>query len=161
MTINKKIILAALILIFTAITVGFLVGVYLLPKLRNEGQTYAQRATYYGVLLETGDFYIGRLSRFPRWRMTDVYIIQRDETTNELTLLSLKETSVWSPDSIKINPKKVVIWGRVGRDSQIMETLAAFKERARSPQNILDNIQAPPQLNQDQTPVQPQPQPNQ
>ena len=109
---------ALLAILLVAITIA---GVIMVQNLATE-------RPYSGVLLETGDFYIGKLSRFPGWKMTDVHMVQQtpdpeDPEANQLTLVPLREGAIWGPSVLRINPDAVVFWGKVGRESQVMQTI--------------------------------------
>lgn len=119
---NKKIIFVVAIFVL-AVGIGLLAGFYAAPK------WIGFEKPYYGVLLESGDFYIGRLSRFPAfWKMTDTLLLQTvmDPVSPEQAAFSLtpiKEGSIWSPESLLINPKSIIFWGRIGKDSDVMRVI--------------------------------------
>lgn len=119
---NKKIVfvVAAFVL---AVGVGLLAGFYVAP------QRIGFERSYYGVLLENGNFYVGRLNRFPAfWRMTDALLLQTvaDPANPEqaaFSLIPVREGSIWSPESLFISPQSIVLWGRVGEDSEVMRVI--------------------------------------
>lgn len=119
---NKTIIFAAVIFVL-AVGLGLLAGFYAVPKWTGFEKPY------YGVLLENGDFYVGRLNRFPAfWRMTDILLLRvaADPANPEQTtfsLIPLEEGAIWSPESLLINPESIVFWGRIGRDSDVMRAI--------------------------------------
>jgi len=119
---NKKIIFVVVAFIL-AIGIGLLVGLYIAPKWMGIERPY------YGVLLEGGDFYVGRLNRFPAfWKMTDALLLQTavdPENPEQATfsLTPIKEGSIWSPDALLINPQNIIFWGRVGKDSEVMRVI--------------------------------------
>ena len=80
---NKSFLFPALLaVLLVAITIASVIMV----------QNLTTEKPYSGVLLETGDFYIGKLSRFPKWKMTDVHMVQQtpdpeNPEANQLTLI--------------------------------------------------------------------------
>lgn len=83
------------------------------------------RGSYHAVYLETGDLYLGRLSRFSRYSLTDVYFIQRnpDNSQQPLTLQRLDQV-FWQPENkIKLNRERVVWTAKLKPGSDVMKFL--------------------------------------
>lgn len=87
------------------------------------------RDSYYAVYLETGDLYLGRLNKFSRYSLTDVYYLQRnpDNSQKPLTLQRLDQV-FWQPENkIKFNPEKVVWMAKLKSGSDVMNFLTGAK----------------------------------
>lgn len=83
------------------------------------------RGSYHAVYLETGDLYLGRLSKFSRYSLTDVYYVQRnpDNSQQPLTLQRLDQV-FWQPENkIKLNHEKVVWVAKLKSGSDVMNFL--------------------------------------
>lgn len=147
---NKKIIIIASVFV-SAVGLGLLLGFYILPKWTN------LERPYYGVLLASGDFYVGRLSRLPAyWKLSDAFLLRSvadpdNPGQSTFSLVPIKEASIWSPEALMINPKNVIFWGRVGKQSEVMRALVDLPQVAPSgaPQAPAQNT-LPPQTNQNQ-----------
>lgn len=102
-----------------ALTVVVLAGLYM--------WTVAPRS-YSAVVLSNGDIYFGRLSYFPRMRLTGVYTLQAlpDPGNPEQTSLQIAPIDVlfgWTPRDMALNRDQVVYISKVGRDSQVMQLI--------------------------------------
>ena len=100
---------------------------------------------YWAVYLDTGDLYFGKLNKFPRLSLSDVYFLQRnpDDQQNPLSMAKFSQ-AFWGPeDKIYLNEKSVVWKAKLREDSQVVQ--------------FIKN----PQTGQNQQPAQPlvQPQP--
>ncbi len=89
---------------------------------------FAKEPSEYSVVyLSTGDLYVGKLSSFPRLKLTDGYIFQvaRDATNperNNFQLAPLKET-LWAPKYLYLNQEQIIFSGPLSEASNIFATL--------------------------------------
>lgn len=101
--------------------------------------------SYWAVYLDTGDVYFGKLNRFPKSSLTDVYFLQRnpDDQQNPLSLTKFNQ-AFWGPeDKIYLNKKNIIWKAKLKGDSQIVQ--------------FIKNPQANQNEQQAQPPAQPQP----
>jgi len=92
---------------------------------------------YHAVFLRTGDMYFGKLSRFPKLTLTDVWYLQvstqEDQTGFNLAKFS---NAVFGPkDKMEINRENVVWISKLRDDSQVVTFILQSKNSA------LQNIQ--------------------
>ena len=114
--INKILLVSVIVLLLV------LVGFVYWQKVGFQGN-------YYAVYLETGDLYLGRLNKFSRYSLTDIYYIQRnpDNSQQPLTLQRLDQV-FWQPENkIKFNPEKVVWMAKLKSGSDVMNFLTGAK----------------------------------
>ena len=114
--INKILLVSVIILLLV------LVGFVYWQKVGFQGN-------YYAVYLETGDLYLGRLNKFSRYSLTDIYYIQRnpDNSQQPLTLQRLDQV-FWQPENkIKFNPEKVFWMAKLKSGSDVMNFLTGAK----------------------------------
>ena len=72
---------------------------------------------------------MGRLNKFSRYSLTDIYYIQRnpDNSQQPLTLQRLDQV-FWQPENkIKFNPEKVVWMAKLKSGSDVMNFLTGAK----------------------------------
>ena len=77
---------------------------------------------YSAVYLTTGDIYFGKLSWFPKPRLTNVWLLQRNvDSLNQPQLGLVPFTSAfWGPvDEIYLSPKQIVFWTRLSKESAV------------------------------------------
>lgn len=78
---------------------------------------------YYAVYLDTGELYFGKLSRFPRLSLSNVWYLQKNLQTQELSLSDFSK-SLWGPkNKISINSDKVVWISEISDSSQLIPVL--------------------------------------
>lgn len=87
---------------------------------------------YSVVYLTSGEVYIGKLSTFPNFQLTDAYIFQAtkdvtDPTKNNFQLNPIKD-ALWAPKSLRLVKDNVIFYGQLMFDSKIAETLATQKK---------------------------------
>jgi hypothetical protein len=144
--IPKKLLIILLIILVIVLGLGIWLGVKILGRENPEAPS-----KYSAVYLRTGDIYFGELSWFPWPSLKNVWLIQRtidSQNQVQLGVVPLKN-SFWGPiDKIYLNPREVVFWTKLRKDSQLV--------RALENPNIL-NTGAGVQNQQTQQP-QPQPQ---
>ena len=98
---------------------------------------------YWAVYLDTGDLYFGKLNKFPRLSLSDVYFLQRNpnDQQNPLSMAKFSQ-AFWGPeDKVYLNEKSIVWKAKLREDSQVVQ--------------FIKN----PQTSQNQQPAQPNPQP--
>ena len=86
---------------------------------------------YSVVYLISGDMYVGKLSHLCGLRLSDAYLLQgvkneTDPAQGGFQLMPLKD-SLWSPKTIRINPRQVIFTAYVGEGSKISEALKEGK----------------------------------
>jgi flagellar basal body-associated protein FliL len=88
------------------------------------------------VYLATGEIYVGKVSCFPKLRITDAYILQMvnkpveptageevtGETKTSFQLTPIKD-ALWAPKKLYLNPKQVVFYGPVEENSKVAEAI--------------------------------------
>jgi hypothetical protein len=95
--------------------------------------------SYWAVYLDTGDVYFGKLNRFPKLSLSDVWFLQRNpqDSQNPLSLAKFSQ-AFWDPeDRVYFNEKNVVWKTKLREDSQVVQ--------------FIKN----PQASQNQQPIQP------
>ncbi|MBI3588830.1 MAG: hypothetical protein HY093_00230 [Candidatus Liptonbacteria bacterium] len=114
-------------LLFILVTVMVLllaIVIWLFLKVSDTGSTVASPASpYSAVYLSTGEIYFGKLSWFPRPKLSNVWFLQRSSGgANQpgLNLLPFKSV-IWGPESeLYLNSKDIVFWTKIRADSQII-----------------------------------------
>jgi hypothetical protein len=84
---------------------------------------------YSVVYMTTGEVYIGKLSAFPGFELTDAYVYQvtkdaTDATKTNFQLNAVKD-ALWAPKSMHLIKDNVVFYGSLSPTSEIATTLAA------------------------------------
>lgn len=77
---------------------------------------------YWAVYLDTGDLYFGKLNKFPKFALSNVYLLQRnqDDQKNPFSV-SKFENAFWAPENkIYLNEKNIVWKAKLKKDSQIV-----------------------------------------
>ena len=100
----------------------------------------ANRNAFHAVFLRTGDLYFGKLVRFPKYGLKNIYFIQA--TGDETSPLSLQRfTNVfWAPeDKITINKDDVVWTAKIESESELATLLRT------NPSLLPPQEQLPPQ----------------
>lgn len=103
-------------------------------------------ANYYAVSLKSGELYFGKLSFFPRFKLSNVYLLQVNQQNSQTPVSVQKLTNVfWGPeDYLKINRDEVVWFTKLREDSQLAQLIKTNPDlTAASPQQ-----QIPEQLQQ-------------
>lgn len=80
---------------------------------------------YWAVYLNTGDLYFGKLNRFPKMSLSDVWLLQRNpqDTKNPLSLSKFKEV-FWGPeDKLYLNDENIVWKAKLREDSQFVQSI--------------------------------------
>jgi len=93
---------------------------------------------YYAVYLRSGDMYFGKLSRFPKLILSDVWYLQVNTQENQQTGFNLAKFTnmVFGPkDKMEINKENVVWISKLSNDSQVVNFILQSKNTA------LQNVQ--------------------
>jgi len=110
-------------IIVFSVVVAFLFGYYVWQQQAQ----FEAGGELSGVLLESGDIYFGKLTRFPRLTLHDAYTLQAvvdpDDPTQPAYQVVPIAATIWAPDKIFLNYDKIVFIGGVGEDSQIMQII--------------------------------------
>ena len=119
-------------LIIAIILLSVLVYVSFLNKIDK-------RSTYHAVFLRSGDMYFGKLSRFPKLTLSDVWYLQVNTQENQQTGFNLAKFTnmVFGPkDKMDINKENVVWISKLTDDSQVV----SFILQSKNP--VLENVQS-------------------
>lgn len=118
----KKLILFLVLFVLAAALGALLVSLW------GGGLAPGAEEPYYAVQMENGDIYFGKLTRFPRFALRDVYIPQSfSDPTNplgtSLRVISLSQASIWKAGSIELNRDKMLSISKVADDSEVMRSI--------------------------------------
>jgi hypothetical protein len=84
-------------------------------------KTKAIKNPYYAVYLQTGDMYFGKLSRFPKLILSDVWFIQASvEEQGGVDLIKYSNAMFGPEDKMEINRENVVWISKLRDDSQVV-----------------------------------------
>jgi hypothetical protein len=78
---------------------------------------------YVSIVTATGDTYFGRLSVWPQFKLTDVFVLQRFADAQGQVQLNVAPLTdaFWQPvDEFVINRENVIGWSRIRPDSQLL-----------------------------------------
>ena len=114
---------AFLIAFLVAIALGAALAVYL-----GRGSSFAGGEPYYAVQMENGDLYFGKITRFPKFGLKEVYIVQsvQDPTNplgSSLRVTPLNQATIWNTDRIELNRDRVVSISKVDEGSEVMQAI--------------------------------------
>jgi hypothetical protein len=118
---NKKLIIILILVIILIVAVA--VWIALVVARPNESGP----STYSAVYLSTGDIYFGKLSWFPWPKMKDVWYLQRgvDQQNQPQLGVAQFKNAFWGPiDEIYLNPKEIIFWTSLRKDSQLTKAFA-------------------------------------
>ena len=92
---------------------------------------------YYAVYLQTGDMYFGKLSRFPKLSLTDVWFLQRNiqDEQGGFELIKFSNAMFGPIDKIEINKENIVWISKLRDDSQVVKFIQGTLQG--TPQPIL------------------------
>ena len=109
---------------------------------------------YSAVYLNTGDIYFGKLSRFPRMTLTDVWFLQK-KGDGQGVALSKFEKAFWGPqDQLVINEENVIWVTELKDDSDVVQSIKNPQAAVSAQQEA---VQAQPQELQQAQSQQPMP----
>lgn len=76
---------------------------------------------YWAVYLSTGDIYIGKLSHFPRFHLSDVWFFQKtSDAQNPLSLAKFTQ-AFWGPeDNLYLSEKQIIWKSKLAETSQVI-----------------------------------------
>jgi len=99
---------------------------------------------YYAVFLRTGDMYFGKLSRFPKLTLSDVWFLQRniDEEQGGFDLIKFSNAMFGPTDKMEINKENVVWISKLQDNSQVVNFILQSKNATL--QNVQPQATAPP-----------------
>ncbi|HUS50483.1 MAG TPA: hypothetical protein VMZ91_09980, partial [Candidatus Paceibacterota bacterium] len=100
-------------------------------------KTKVVKNPYYAVFLNTGDMYFGKISRFPRLALSDVWYLQRNiqEEQGGFDLIKFSNVMFGPTDKMEINKENVVWISKLADDSQVVTFILQSKNSA------LQNVQ--------------------
>lgn len=104
------------VVVLAALVIGFVWGPGILNKPKNK---------YSVVYLQSGEIYVGKLSRVPRLTMRDAYILKNNvdkENRSNLQLIPLSE-SAWAPTELYLDFSKILFYGPLSDTSGAAQAL--------------------------------------
>lgn len=114
---------AVLLVVLVIVLVGL--GVWIGTELMGS-KSASSPSPYTAVYLASGDIYFGRLSMFPRPKLSDAWFLQRgvnQQNQPQLGLVPFK-SAFWGPTGdIYLNPQQVLFWAPVAEGSQVAQSL--------------------------------------
>ena len=113
-----------------------LLGVLVYATLGNKVNTI--KNPYYAVFLRSGDMYFGKLSRFPKLTLSDIWFLQVTTQEDQQAGFNLAKFSnaVFGPkDKMELNKENVVWISKLADDSQVVSFILKSKNPA------LQNVQ--------------------
>lgn len=105
-----------------------LVGLVVILVIALGGVLYWQKggfdSKYSAVYLNTGDIYFGKLSRFPRMTLRDVWFLQKGNDAQQGFGLSKFEDAFWGPEDKMVIDDESVIWvTELKADSEVIKAI--------------------------------------
>lgn len=105
-----------------------LLGLVIVLVVALGGVVYWQKggfdSKYSAVYLNTGDIYFGKLSRFPRMTLRDVWFLQKGSDAQQGFGLSKFEKAFWGPeDEMVINDENVIWVTELKADSEVVKAI--------------------------------------
>lgn len=99
---------------------------------------------YSAVYLNTGDIYFGKLSRFPRMTLRDVWFLQKGSDAQQGFGLSKFEKAFWGPeDEMMINDKNVIWVTELKDDSEVVKAIKNPQVTAPTGTGVVQQPAAP------------------
>jgi len=95
-------------------------------------KTKVVKNPYSVVFLNTGDMYFGKLSRFPKLTLSDVWFLQvsTQEDQTDFNLAKFSNTIFGPKDKMEINKENVVWISKLRDDSQVVSFILQSKNAA-------------------------------
>lgn len=87
-------------------------------------QKFGFEKPYYAVYMSDGNIYFGKISNFPKFALTDVWILQGSGNSSELTVSKFNEAVLGPDNKMFINSDNMIWKTKLRDDSQL---LARFK----------------------------------
>ncbi|MFA5755287.1 MAG: hypothetical protein WC909_02945 [Candidatus Paceibacterota bacterium] len=76
---------------------------------------------YYAVYLRTGDLYFGKISRFPKFTISDIWYLQPSiKEEGDIDLLKYSNTIFGPSDKMEINKENIISITKLRDDSQVV-----------------------------------------
>ena len=105
------------------IVLAFFVGAVIVFGLKNKGEN-----GYSVVYLTTGEIYVGKLTTFTGFKLTNSYILQviknaTDPNKSDFQIQPISE-ALWATQTLHLVKENVVFYGALDPASKIAETLA-------------------------------------
>ena len=130
-------------------TIGLILAIILLcvlvyTTLGNKSDSI--KNPYSVVFLNTGDMYFGKISRFPRLALSDIWFLQVTTQEDQQAGFNLAKFSnaVFGPkDKMEINRENVVWISKLADDSQVVTYILQSKNPALQ-QNVQPQATVPP-----------------
>lgn len=93
--------------------------------------------SYYAVYLRTGELYFGKLSFFPSFKLSNVYLLQLNSQNSQNPVSIQKLSNIfWGPeDYLKINKDEVVWYTKISPQSQLVSFMEGKLNQGQTPQN--------------------------
>lgn len=116
-----------IVILFLAFLVAIALGAALAVYL-GQGLNFKGGEPYYAVQMENGDLYFGKITRFPKFGLKEVYIVQSvaDPTNplgSSLRITPLNQATIWNTDRIELNRDRVVSISKVDEGSEVMQAI--------------------------------------
>jgi len=145
----KKFAIVGILLVVVAVVAMVTLGIWLGSEISG-GSNKAAASPYSGVYLSNGDMYFGVLSWFPKPRLSNVWVVQKQTDQNNQPQFNVAQftKAFWAPmDEIYLNPKEIVWWSRLRSDSQLAKvmgnpSIAQQQQEVQTPASI-----PPPETN--------------
>jgi len=82
---------------------------------------------YYAVYLQTGDMYFGKLSRFPKLTLSDVWFLQRNAQDEQggFDLIKFSNAMFGPTDKMEINKENIVWISKLRDESDVVKFIQA------------------------------------
>ncbi|MDO8664133.1 MAG: hypothetical protein Q7K44_01065 [Candidatus Liptonbacteria bacterium] len=122
----KKFVVAGILLVVVAVVIMISVGVWLGSAISGGSSSKAVASPYSAVYLSNGDMYFGVLSWFPKPRLSNVWLLQRQVDKDNQPQISVGQftKAFWAPmDELSLNPKEIIWWVRLRSDSQLAKAM--------------------------------------
>ena len=132
-------------------TIGLILAIILLMVLVYAtlgNKEDAIKNSYSVVFLRTGDMYFGKLSRFPKLTLSDVWFLQVTAQEDQQAGFNLAKFSnaVFGPkDKMEINRENVVWISKLADDSQVVSFILQSKDPAFQ-QNVQPQATVPQEI---------------
>jgi len=113
-----------------------LLGVLVYATLGNKSVSI--KNPYYAVYLQTGDMYFGKLSRFPKLALSDVWFLQvttKEDQQAGFNLAKFSKTVFGPKDKMELSRENVIWISKLADDSQVVSFILQSKNPA------LENVQ--------------------
>lgn len=93
------------------------------------------KKSYWAVYLDTGDLYFGKLSRFPKFALSNAYLLQKNQDNQQNPFsVSKFENAFWAPENkIYLNEKNIVWKAKLKKESQIVNFIESQQDISQKP----------------------------